>query len=104
MVYAKGGWASATFQVDARNLATGVAPFAPIDFTRDGWTAGGGVTWMFSPQWSAFFEYNRYEFANRNFFTGAQPLGFGTLTTTLDLKSTIHTATIGVNYKFLPIP
>ena len=25
--------------------------------TRSGWTAGGGIEWMFSPRWSAKFEY-----------------------------------------------
>ncbi len=25
--------------------------------TRTGWTAGGGVEWMFAPHWSAKLEY-----------------------------------------------
>jgi outer membrane immunogenic protein len=29
--------------------------------TRVGWTAGGGIEWMFLPNWSAKFEYLRYD-------------------------------------------
>lgn len=43
-------------------------PFATIGFpggsfsdTRVGWTAGGGLEWMFMPQWSAKVEYLYYD-------------------------------------------
>src|SRR4029453_8435334 len=45
--------------------------FAGIDFgtfgkTRTGWTAGGGVEWMFAPGWSAFLEGNYMDFGDQN--------------------------------------
>ena len=65
--------------------------------SRTGWTAGGGVEWMFIPHWSAFIEYNY--------------MGFGSITevptTTGNLaaspaavKLDLQTAVIGINYKF----
>src|SRR5215470_13432637 len=34
--------------------------------SRTGWTAGGGVEWMFIPHWSAFVEYNYMGFGTRS--------------------------------------
>ncbi len=43
-----------------------VAPFAAASFadTRVGWTAGGGLEWMFMPNWSAKIEYLYYDLGN----------------------------------------
>jgi outer membrane immunogenic protein len=47
---------------------TGVALFpstnSSISETRAGWTAGGGLEWMFIPQWSVKAEYLYYDLGN----------------------------------------
>ncbi|PPD42889.1 MAG: outer-membrane immunogenic protein precursor [Methylocystis sp.] len=39
--------------------------------TRTGWTAGGGVEWMFMPNWSAKVEYLYYDLGSVTFNTSA---------------------------------
>jgi outer membrane immunogenic protein len=53
MIYATGGLAYGEFRSEA--TLNGVN--ANISDTRAGWTAGGGVEWMFAPKWSAKLEY-----------------------------------------------
>ncbi|PPD46456.1 MAG: outer-membrane immunogenic protein precursor [Methylocystis sp.] len=70
MVYGTGGLAyggvSANFGVlqthfnNGGQLTSGAATGAVAD-TRVGWTAGGGVEWMFMPNWSAKVEYLYYD-------------------------------------------
>jgi len=93
MFYVKGGAAWAEYEVDTLKLSTG--PVSPVyhDFTLSGWTIGGGVEWRFLPNWSAFVEYNHYDFGSKTFFSDT----FNVLA--LD-KSKIETVTVGVNYRF----
>lgn len=45
--------------------------------TLVGWSAGGGVEWMFLPNWSAKIDYLRYDLGGRTSFDGAaQPNNF----------------------------
>jgi outer membrane immunogenic protein len=39
--------------------------------TRVGWTAGGGLEWMFSPNWSAKVEYLYYDLGSVSYSAGA---------------------------------
>ena len=52
-----------------------------------GWTAGGGIEWMFVPHWSAFLEYNYMDF-------GTTSGTFGSV------RSDTQTVLVGLNYKF----
>ena len=52
-----------------------------------GWTAGGGVEWMFVPHWSTFLEYNYMDF-------GTASGTFGSV------RSDTQTVLVGLNYKF----
>jgi len=63
-----------------------------------GMTAGGGVEWMFAPNWSVFVEYNYYWIED----TSGQHLNAapGLVGETLNVKQTAQTATVGVNYRF----
>ena len=54
LIYGTGGFAYG--QVDAWGLAS----------TNTGWTAGGGVEWMFAPHWSAKVEYLYVDLSGSN--------------------------------------
>jgi outer membrane immunogenic protein len=70
---AYGGVTASTsiFQVDQGPTAGGVnAPYfgaGSFADTRAGWTAGGGVEWMFWPNWSAKVEYLYYDLGSVSF-------------------------------------
>jgi outer membrane immunogenic protein len=68
-------------------------------FTLPGITAGGGVEWMFTPNWSVFAEYNYMwiEDQSGQHFTAAPGVAGGEV---LNVKQTVQTALVGVNYKF----
>ena len=53
MVYATGGWAYLNYQMNVSALGTTVSSNA----SSNAWTAGGGVEWMFAPNWSTKLEY-----------------------------------------------
>jgi outer membrane immunogenic protein len=53
LVYATGGAAWVNFEANI----TGPGGSVSDNATRSGWTAGGGVEWMFLPKWSAKLEY-----------------------------------------------
>jgi outer membrane immunogenic protein len=69
-------------------------------FTLPGMTAGGGLEWMFTPNWSVFAEYNYMwiEDASAQHFTGTP--GVVPPGEVLNMKQTVQTALVGVNYKF----
>lgn len=66
LVYGKGGVAL----VDDRYSAAGTFLGTPYDFeaveTRLGWTAGAGIEWALSNDWSVRLEYDYYGFGTRN--------------------------------------
>ena len=91
LLYAKGGYAWR----DGGNLAASVAG-TPAAFTtsgnsRDGYTVGAGLEYLFAPSWSAKVEYQYYNFGNTT-FTGALDSG--------RFRDDEHTVKAGVNYRF----
>ena len=97
LLYGQGGavWAknSAEVHINGDDLGT-------LSKTRTGWTAGGGIEWMFAPNWSAFLEGNFMDFGSndRNINTAvgtvcASGCSFST-------KATATTLLVGVNYRF----
>ncbi len=92
LFYGTGGFAWADERVSASIPIVGVS--ISDTKTRTGWTAGGGVEWMFAPHWSAKAEYLYRSFDSVNFFGGQIPGGIdsGTLN--------IHSGQVGVNYHF----
>ena len=87
LLYVKGGYAYA----DARN--TGVGPFR-FDSSRDGFTVGGGLEYMFAQNWSAKVEYQYYQFDNNRLFVGAPLVGLA------NFRDEEHTIKGGLNYRF----
>ena len=90
LFYGTGGFAWADERVSASALGVSISDTK----TRTGWTAGGGVEWMFAPHWSVKGEYLYRSFGSENFFAGTIPGGIdsGTLN--------IHSGQVGVNYHF----
>jgi outer membrane immunogenic protein len=66
LLYGQGGvaWAKASADVTFTNGVNTLS--GSIDKTRTGWTAGGGVEWMFARGWSAFLEGNYMDFGDHD--------------------------------------
>jgi len=65
--------------------------------TQVGWTAGGGVEWMFMPNWSAKAEYLYSDISGQN----SNPWGnYGTSLTNINNNTRWNTVRAGVNYHF----
>jgi outer membrane immunogenic protein len=62
--------------------------------TRTGWTAGGGVEWMFAPHWTAKAEY-LYVDLSSNGATGSLGWSYG-----YNFHPQINVVRVGVNYLF----
>jgi outer membrane immunogenic protein len=90
LVYAKGG--AAWTRDDLSASFVGGSDSATAD--RMGWTAGGGLEYMFMPNWSVFAEYNYMDF-------GSKTLNFP-IAGPIDATQTIQTATVGVNWHLRP--
>jgi outer membrane immunogenic protein len=94
LLYAKGGYAWR----DGNNLGVSVAG-VPAAFTtngshKDGYTVGGGLEYMFAPNWSAKAEYQYYNFGNTTFTAGPADISGRSF------RNDEHTAKVGVNYRF----
>lgn len=88
LLYAKGGFA---FADNKMSLAGAGILFSQTRF-HSGWTAGGGLEYGFTPNWSAKAEYMYAKYAAENYgnVTGVG-IGFG---------ASIHTVKAGINYRF----
>ena len=96
LFYVKGGVAWDHNQWDLHDAYLSYTP-SQLSETRSGWTVGGGVEWAFVANWSAFAEFNYYDFGDGTTFTQTSGSGANTFSTG---SQTIETAKIGVNYKF----
>jgi outer membrane immunogenic protein len=94
LLYAKGGYAWR----DNNNINASVAG-VPVGFTTDGnhqngYTVGGGLEYMFAPNWSAKAEYQYYNFGKTTFTGGpADIVG-------ASFRNDEHTVKLGINYRF----
>jgi outer membrane immunogenic protein len=87
MIYATGGAAWSNLKASASALGLTVS----TDTTKMGWTAGGGVEWMFLPRWSVKAEYLYID-------SGSTDLTVAGVTVSGKLKDQV--ARLGVNYHF----
>lgn len=68
---------------------------------RVGWTVGGGVEWMFTPNWLLRGEYRYADYGTfSNTDTRFNPAGPTTQIATYDVDVRTHTALFGIAYKF----
>ncbi len=119
LVYGTGGFAygqtnaitSITqYVTGAADLPNAYGAFARYSNTRTGWTAGGGLEWMFFPNWSFKVEYLYYNLGSVNY--GVYPLANynaeGVLTTFGGSVSKPsfngNIVRVGVNYHFFTWP
>ena len=87
--YVKGGGA---WEADEYHLSVAGATVASASETRSGWTVGVGGEYAFTPNWTAFVEYNYYDFGDRNLtFTN------GAVVNIDERKSVVKG---GINFKF----
>jgi len=96
LIYGQGGAAWTSAEATAFN-SFGTEIGSISGNSRTGWTAGGGVEWMFIPHWSLFAEYNFMGFGTRSSsFTacGAATCGI------FSAKANVQNALVGVNYRF----
>jgi outer membrane immunogenic protein len=95
LFYAKGGgaWESVKY---LENLGAGGATGLQqtITDTRSGWTAGAGIEYGLTENFSAKLEYDFYDFGTKNY-------NFN-LVTPLSISSQVHQVLAGINYRFTP--
>jgi opacity protein-like surface antigen len=95
LLYAKGGVALAGDKYDVTG-SLGGTPFAfeGLD-NRVGWTVGGGADWAFTHHWSAFVEYDYYQFGHGNVLMSDPVNGFSGV---VDVKQNIQVVKVGLNF------
>jgi len=93
LFYIKGGYA---YSDNRETLSFGGVPIAFVldGGHSNGWTVGGGVEYLFAPNWSAKAEYQYYDFGNSRFLAPAELVPFGSF------HNDEHTLKAGVNYRF----
>jgi outer membrane immunogenic protein len=89
LLYAKGGYAWADNQLSATGFGLGLSE----SHFHSGWTIGGGVEYLFVPNWSGKVEYMYADYGSVNYLTNIAPGGIG-------FGFTTHTVKAGTNYHF----
>jgi outer membrane immunogenic protein len=92
LVYGKGGLALAQDKSSLTNLSGSAASFS---FLRTGWTAGAGLEYALSDNWSAKIEYDYLGF-------GPQSMNFTTPTGSVSTSASLNVQEVkaGVNFRF----
>ncbi len=95
LIYGQGGvaWANTSADITINGFGVGSA-----SKTRTGWTAGGGVEWMFTRGWSAFLEANFMDFGSQNHVIFEPSLCSSGCA--FNTQATATTVLVGLNYKF----
>ena len=73
--------------------------------TAFSWLLGFGIEYAFSPNWTAFIEYDYMDFDKKNSAIDLAVLagglgGVGAAVANVDFRNKLSIAKIGVNYKF----
>jgi outer membrane immunogenic protein len=105
LLYVKGGaaWARANFKECCEPTVVvfdGLGPLADgiADKTRSGWMVGAGLEHMFSPNWSAFIEYDYIGLGRET--VRFSPINGAPGPFTYQIDQNIHTVLVGLNYRF----
>jgi outer membrane immunogenic protein len=94
LLYAKGGYAWRDGNTIGMTIAGVPQAFTTTGNTKDGYTVGAGLEYLFAPNWSAKAEYQYYNFGNTTVQTGPADV-VGTR-----FRNDEHTVKVGVNYRF----
>lgn len=89
LFYGKAGYAWADNQISA---VAGGGSFSESRL-HSGWTAGGGLEYLFTPSWSGKVEYMFADYGNQTYLSAFTPGGIG-------LGATTHSVKVGFNYHF----
>ncbi|MGA8170744.1 MAG: outer membrane beta-barrel protein [Methylocystis sp.] len=113
LVYGTGGLAygganlsTSGLAIDGSGVASPVFGGSTYSDTRVGWTAGGGLEWMFHPNWSAKIEYLYYDLGTLTTNPGVAlvttPTGvaFGAVAQQASAQFNGHIVRAGLNYHF----
>jgi outer membrane immunogenic protein len=94
MLYGKGGVAL----VGDRYHADDVQGLYFFDATenRIGWTAGAGIEWAFTPDWSVKLEYDYYGFGTKSLLFSDSTIAM--VNAPANITQTIQVVTLGVNF------
>jgi outer membrane immunogenic protein len=93
LLYAKGGYAWRNGGLGV-NVAGVPQAFTATGNSKDGYTVGAGLEYMFAPNWSAKAEYQYYNFGSTTITSGpADVVG-------VRGRDDEHTVKVGVNYRF----
>jgi opacity protein-like surface antigen len=101
LFYGKGGFAVLEAKTFVNELDPNEHIGAPaFNDTRVGWTAGGGVEYLWNPAWSVKVEYQFFDFGTESSSLMARPEGDGGAIRTWDFNHdlTINTVKVGLNY------
>jgi outer membrane immunogenic protein len=99
LVYGKGGGAwVGNSGLTVTDVTTGFALSGSNNNSSSGWTAGGGIEWAFTNNWTVKFEYDYIGLGSRSFTV---PLTSAVLPgDTFTASRNIQMATVGINYLF----
>lgn len=101
LLYVKGGVAFAEFENNFRlDGAAGPFIFPGQTATRTGWTIGAGAERALNDRWSLRYEWNYFDFGKQRYDTSLPAFG----PARIDIDQTVHTVTVGLNYRFNGTP
>ncbi|MDB5504218.1 MAG: putative outer membrane protein [Tardiphaga sp.] len=91
LLYVKGGYAWA--EMDRNLVVPVVGGVAGVNGSKDGYTVGAGLEYLFTQNWSGKVEYQYYDFGKTSFAAPALA-SFGST------RNDEHTVKAGLNYRF----
>ena len=102
LIYATGGLAIADLQLSDAIAFAGSGTFnaATSNNTQTGWTAGGGLEWMFLPNWSLKGEYLHVDLGNVTYTSANSSAAFPLSTISHSHKFTEDIGRAGINWHF----
>lgn len=95
LVYVKGGIGNIQTKFENVNRGGGFPNNLTSDRSSSASVIGGGLEWMFAPQWTLSIDYERYE-TDREFFLVKSPGN----AFSEDVRQRLDKVTIGLNYRF----
>jgi outer membrane immunogenic protein len=100
LFYFKGGaaWAHASHDLTVIGGGEGVQE-ATANSSKWGWTAGAGIEYALTRNWSTKLEYDFMDFGTTHFAFDVPGLIVTQIVTT-DIKQQVHALKLGLNYKF----
>ena len=104
LVYVKGGaaWLNTTHSLNVPAFGGGLGGFTGLsaESTAFGWLLGLGAEYAFTPNWSAFIEYDYMDFDRKNVAFNLAIPGGPAATANVSIQNKLSIAKVGVNYKF----